>query len=358
VSDLYQHHSPLPVTSDTALHWYRLSALTAEVDVTRTIPDEILLRVMQLLDTKALLVMAPAVCRRWRRLASILKHPKLDLSFVTVGHRQTLGCDRIRSMLDGLTRRFPTATSLQLQECYNLTDSALMLAASRCPQLTSVDVSRDPNLTGIACSRHFTNLAVVSLAQSCTGLTSFNVSGSAQLTDGAIVTLAQHCHGLRHLHLKNCQELTGLAIAVLARSCKNLTTIDLGNCNRIDDKSMAELADGCPGLVRICLRFCHKLGDQAIIQLARNCSQLQVIDLRYCAKITDDSVRALARNCSRLREAYFHGCVNLTNRAVTALANRGSCPDIHSVDFNACDKITCDWQRWARGLRDTGAARP
>ena len=303
-------------------------------------------------------MVAPAVCRRWRRLASTLKHPKLDLSFVTVGHRQTLGCDRVLSMLDGLSRRFPTATSLQLQECYNLTDSALMLVASRCPHLTSVDVSRQPGLTGNACSKQVTNLAVVSLAQSCTGLASLNVSGSAQLTDGAIVTLAQHCHGLRHLNLKDCHELTGLAISILARSCKNLTTIDLGNCTHIDDKSMAELAEACPGLVRICLRCCHKLGDQAIMQLARNCLQLQYIDLRYCAKITDDSVRALAGNCSRLREAYFHACVNLTNRAVTALANRGSCPDIHSVDFNACDKITCDWQRWARGLRGTEAARP
>ena len=92
-------------------------------------------------------------------------------------------------------------TTVNLSDCYNLTNGVVEVLASHCRGLTTV------NLSG--CS-----LRNVEAWPS--ELTTVDLNCSEYLTDGAVEALASHCRGLTTVKLSCCYNLTDGAVEALA----------------------------------------------------------------------------------------------------------------------------------------------
>ena len=89
--------------------------------------------------------------------------------------------------------------NLDISNCSNLTDVAVMAVSEHCPKLTSLDVSMCKKLT---------DAAVVAVSEHCPGLTSLNVCGCKNLTDAAVVAVSKKCPNLTSLNVEYCPNLT------------------------------------------------------------------------------------------------------------------------------------------------------
>lgn len=146
-------------------------------------------------------------------------------------------------------------TWLDLRDCNELTDAAIIALANKCPNLTSLNLSWRTQLT---------DAAITALANKCTKLTSLNLMLCYRLTDAAITALPNKCPNLTSLNLADCTLLTDAAITALANQCHNLSSLDLTRCHQITDAAILALANQCHNLTSLNLTDCYQLTDAAI----------------------------------------------------------------------------------------------
>ncbi|KNC55009.1 hypothetical protein, variant [Thecamonas trahens ATCC 50062] len=130
------------------------------------------------------------------------------------------------------------------------------------------------------------------VVEMCPNLTTLNLYNCSNITDAAVVTLAGGCPNLTTLYLDYCSNITDAAVVALAGGCPNLTTLGLRNCSDITDAAVVALAGGCPNLTTLYLNNCSNITDAAVVALAGGCPNLTTLDLNNCSKVTLDLHRA------------------------------------------------------------------
>ena len=176
------------------------------------------------LDTKTLLTVVPAVCRRWREVYAQTRNVHLDFRFV------------------------PTRTPVRLHAGDELGTRMLCEISKRMVHVVGL------NLSGLA---SLTDASVMALAEDCVHLTNVNFESCEKLTDASVTSLAEHCPHLTIVHVRGCN-LTDASTTALAKHYPHLIDADFGYCSRLTDTGVVSLAEHCPHLTEIDFGGCDR----------------------------------------------------------------------------------------------------
>ena len=308
---------------------------------------ELLLQLAEMLGNPlALLVskahLSKAFCEAARNAQGLLKHIDLCVWKRTVND----------AVVAAVASKCPQLSSLNLHGCKNITDEAAKAVGSGCTQLTWLDL-------GGRHSHVITDAALVALASGCTQLTTLIMCGCwRELTDAALVAVASGCPQLSSLDLSYSFNITDQGVVAVAAGCPQLMTLNLGGCGNITDVAVVAVASGCKLLTALNLTSSGNpyITDVALLAVASKCPQLSSLNVAYCYHITDAAVVAVASACAHLTSLDLRGCYHITNVAVVAVASE--CDQLTMLDLGGCFKITDEegW-RWPQGARRLTALR-
>eukprot|EP01117_Protostelium_nocturnum_P000993 TRINITY_DN11313_c0_g1_i1.p1 TRINITY_DN11313_c0_g1~~TRINITY_DN11313_c0_g1_i1.p1 ORF type:complete len:455 (+),score=55.18 TRINITY_DN11313_c0_g1_i1:250-1614(+) len=150
---------------------------------------------------------------------------------------------------------------------------------------------------------------------------------------------------LRTFDLTGCQDVNVIKIA---QSCSRLSSLNLTGCLTIGDSTLVNIAKYAPQLVNLDLTYNKKITDKGIRQLAIHCLGLEKLDLSWCDRLTDESLISIGKNCSRLFELALASCPQITGQGVSFLVN--SCKFLGRLDLKGC-LLICNLQFEAVSLR-------
>lgn len=341
------------IPSSRSIHFlqqWRRHNVTLAVTNIEGLPDNVLAQILDLVScAHTRVIVAPTVCRRWRRVARELCMTKLDLRFgITRRHHAKAPSPalllRDRDMFALVNARFNHVRTLRIVHGILLTDLAAATIASQCPLLRELTLS---HCTGL------TDIALLYIGRGCQHLESVDVSGCVRITDAGVGALMVGCSGsMRNLNISRCRNLTNHALALVARFGVVLQSLNAGWCNgisdagvaalvaktsvigtqlralnlwnlhRITDDGLVALASGCPLLRTLVLLNCHKISDYGIAAIASGCPKLDSLDLYACDRVTDAGVVYISRNCYNLTNIDLGRCHRITPKGLEA-AGRG-----------------------------------
>ena len=104
--------------------------------------------------------------------------------------------------------------------------------------LTQVDLSK---------WRLVTDETVKVVASRCKQLTTLNVRFCRLITDAAVVAVTSGCKQLTTLDVRFGHNLTDAAVVAVASGCKQLTTLNLFRCRNITDAAVRAVVSGSAG---------------------------------------------------------------------------------------------------------------
>jgi hypothetical protein len=257
---------------------------------------ELLTEVIAYVKGRALLVVVPNVCWRWRRACRDLRAVHFDFRWC-VSPIPPGALQRCRQMFPNIgavtfsvNNRVTDAdipalggvTTASLYDCRNLTSQGILQLATTSPNLallgldwcnltdeTGSSVAACINLEVVSfyqCNR-LTDKTIIALTLGCPKLKKFNLAGCHRLTDNSGVALAKH--GVRYLQLEGCS-FTDATLHALGLYCNELKTIALDNNEQITDVGLDKLGAGCKQLTSISLEGCIKVTDAGVQCIAIN----------------------------------------------------------------------------------------
>ncbi|TPX33495.1 hypothetical protein SmJEL517_g03642 [Synchytrium microbalum] len=118
-----------------------------------------------------------------------------------------------------------------------------------------------------------------------TSVTSLNMRNCWAVTDKGLIKAAAYMSQLHDLVLASVWDITDGGLLSLARSCPNLTSLDLSNCRKITDNGVLAVLSACPGLTIITLSYCKNLSDLVLDH--PQWRRVRRLDLQRCTGITD-----------------------------------------------------------------------
>ncbi|KAL0365926.1 UNVERIFIED_CONTAM: F-box protein SKP2A [Sesamum radiatum] len=308
----------------------------------KDIPVELLLRILSLVDDRAVIV-ASGVCHGWRDAISWgLTH--LSLSWCK---------KRMNDLVLSLVPKFTKLEVLILrQDTPQLQDDAVEKIATHCHDLQELDLSKSFRLT---------DHSLYALAHGCPNLVRLNISGCSAFSD-TLAFLTGFCRKLKFLNLCGCvRAASDRALKAIGYNCNKLQSLNLGWCDRVGDEGVKSLAYGCPDLRALDLCGCVLITDDSVIALANNCLHLRSLDLYYCQNITDQAMYSLAQSRVKnkpgtwasvsnqyedegLTNLNISQCTALTPPAVQAVCDSfpalHTCPGRHSLIISGCLSLT------------------
>ncbi|KAJ3077571.1 Dynein regulatory complex subunit 6 [Quaeritorhiza haematococci] len=217
-------------------------------------------------------------------------------------------------------------TSLQLDECHNITAVCFRVLAEKAKQsnafiLETLNLSGCPidDTTGGDVVKLFPRLKALDLTgcsgvsktslynlAHCTGLKALrasgvNVSKPAEFTlEDVMIKLADGCKGLKLFHLSGSPFLTDFALSCLSISAK-LVDVDVRSSSNIFDGAMENLASHCKDLRRIVISGCRGITNKGVSYLVTQCASLEMLDVSNNGSISDEMVKMIAEHGSKIR---------------------------------------------------------
>eukprot|EP01136_Pigoraptor_vietnamica_P001732 Opistho-1_new@28743 len=313
---------------------------------------DLLMRVFGHLDVKDRAA-AAQVCRQWH---DNINDPVL-LERVDLGGAHKSVTDRV--LLTLLERWGEHIVTLDLSNCWHVTDAGIKTIAGRCPRLRRLSL--------FSCWEATTD-GLTALAQGRPELESLVLSNCRKITDESVAAIATHCTGLRELELSYCKNLSDPGLEVIVSKCPRLTLLNLQRCTRLtkdgfsvfrrypnphvrtlilsdliamDDKAVLDICVGCPGIANLHMSFCFGISEVALSHIAANCSRLAHLDVSCCGNaVTDSAVAVLASSPSmaRLTTLNLRNCPLITDQAVLSLET--GCPSLTRLNVSNCKALS------------------
>ena len=100
--------------------------------------------------------------------------------------------------------------------------------------------------------------------QGLSQVTSINIDNCYRISDIGVSAIAQGCPLLTSIGLCGCHRLSDVGVSAIAQGCPLLTSINLHNNNRISDVGVSAIAQGCPLLTSINLVGCDGLSETVL----------------------------------------------------------------------------------------------
>ncbi|KAL3686954.1 hypothetical protein R1sor_013263 [Riccia sorocarpa] len=334
------------------------------------LPEECLLIIASHLSNKNDRDSFSSTCRRWLRVESSLRHT-LNLSH-RYQHDKGYGY-----ILECLLNRFQAVNIISFTGCEKLSDSALTVLESKCPQLRKLYLDRCLSITddGLG-SLGFSSLEFLSLyrcnvsdsglghiSKACPSLTGLNLSYCSSVTDAGISALGRGCLGLKYMSISNSHEIRGAGFSSFAslirldadccnlsdegfslatQGCERLGYLDLSsprNCSfQLGPLGFTSIGRFCKNLQVLNLKLCRALDDGAVTEIARGCQALKELNLAVCTGIKEEGWRAVADHCTSLEVLHVNRCRSLTNEGLAHLRN--GCPHLERLYMNGCPLVS------------------
>ncbi|XP_033646648.1 uncharacterized protein LOC117305872 [Asterias rubens] len=307
------------------------------------LPDEILLHIFSYLSFSDLIQCAVS-CSRFHRIAmddtlwrtiGLHKRQVTDFWLTQIGERHPVSlsitqCHGNIVTENGLRNLFRScADSLQelnVSGCTggDLTGDSLLLHASRCQYLTSLDASW--------CQVTDNGLAAIS--DSCKRLTSLCLNGCQSVSDECLrKVITRHGKSLQVLEVLGCLQLSPETLRLIGKECRHLRTLNIGQCYRVTDDCISVLAGHLRNLQHLDLRGCKQIRDSCIRKIVRNCKRLINLVLANCNHITNAAIIEIATYLSTIRSLDVSGCKKVNNEGVRSLAT--CCHHLTSLDVSS-----------------------
>ena len=243
--------------------------------------------------------------------------------------------------------------NLDLSECNQITDNAVLSISRKSERLTSLKLS----------GKQITDKSVHQVAISSPNLRELELNGCENISDYTIQCLARGCPELNSLCLSSCKNITLAAFqpnynvnsnpstpvysspfspSFMAGnsptpSFNNLQYLDLTLCVNVTDEALDNIADRCPNLLELNLSSCEGITDKGLTCLVKKCRNIQSLYLYRCIRITDDAIVQVANHCRSLKKLSLRNC-NITDYSILQLTKH--CHEITDLDLSSCDKLT------------------
>lgn len=156
-------------------------------------------------------------------------HGLKGLVELTVGN-----CALTDSNVLDLAKICPKLTSFNACFCSALTDRALLALAEHCPRLRCLECGE----------WNVTDTAVIMLADKCREMTHVNFIGCANLTDAAVIAIANNCPQLVQINVVDCNQLTDASVYALADKCRCLREAAFGSNRNLTGEGRAAMEGG------------------------------------------------------------------------------------------------------------------
>ncbi|CAN1345290.1 F-box/LRR-repeat protein 12 [Linum perenne] len=276
-------------------------------------------------------------------LVNTLHIHRLLTRFQHLEHLSLSGCTELQdSDLSQLQFHGSKLDTLNLDCCFGITDSGILLIASSCPSLTAISLYR--------CN--ITDDGLQTLGSRCTSLKRINLAYCPLISDHGIRAISTGCTELEAVKMSCCREVNGTGFIgcpatlryVDAESCKltpegiagivsgggveclnlsglswsdngaalapiglatRLKILNLRMCRTIGNESIIAIARGCPALVEWNLALCHEVKVAGWESIGRSCNKLERLHVNRCRNLCDLSLQALREGCRRLQILYI-----------------------------------------------------
>ncbi|KAM1380147.1 hypothetical protein ACFX2I_021915 [Malus domestica] len=343
------------------------------------LPDELIVEVFRLLDSKPSRDACSLVCKRWlslerlsrttlricatgspdfvvdllarrfRNVRTVHIDERLSISFPTPpGRRRATDIAAVSSVrlhsangsddgvLDsnslsdaGMTAigdGFPKLEKLSLIWCSSVSSIGLTSLADKCKLLKSLDLQ--------GCYVGDQGLAAV--GKCCKQLEDLNLRFCEGLTDVCLVELALGVgNSLKSLGIAACAKITDAAMEAVGVHCKSLENLSL-DAEFIHNKGVVSVAQGCPALKSLKLQ-CINVTDEALTAVGTSCLSPEVLTLYSFQKFTDKGLRAIGKGCKKLKNLIVSDCFFLGDNALESIAT--GCKELTHLEVNGCHNI-------------------
>ncbi|XP_058722180.1 uncharacterized protein LOC131593666 [Vicia villosa] len=186
-----------------------------------------------------------------------------------------------------LSLHLPHLVSINLSQCYKLTESALFVLLRNCHSLEEI-IMEDIDFRNFDSFKNFhVNSQLKSLC----------LAGNFFINDESIIMLVSIFPNLQLLDLNGCDDISG--------KVPQLEVLNL-SYTRVDDKTLYEVSKSCHGLLQLKLAYCNYVTKKGMIHVVENCTKLKEIDLRYCNKVEAYVVvsKVLSRSSLKKRKLF------------------------------------------------------
>ncbi|KAG2263326.1 hypothetical protein Bca52824_070405 [Brassica carinata] len=276
------------------------------------LPDELILEILQRLDSKPSRDACSLVCKRWLHLERF--------SRTTLRIGASFSPDTFVTLL---SRRFPHATSIHVDE------------------RLSVSLPSPPPLKRKRGSNKSSSSSSSPSSRKRQKVSNKTRSGgenaeSCSLTDAGLIALADGFPRIENLSLIWCPNVSSFGLRCLAQKCTSLRSLDLQGCF-VGDQGLAAVGEFCKQLEELNLRFCEGLTDVGVIELVIGCAKsLKSIGVAASAKVTDLSLEAVGSHC-KLLEVLFLDSECIHDKGVVAVVK--GCRRLKSLKLQ-CVNVT------------------
>ncbi|KAL8605179.1 hypothetical protein ACOMHN_031120 [Nucella lapillus] len=338
------------------------------------LPTEVVVHILTFLgvsDRKE----AALVCRRWyeaylhpqlqRNIIVNFSYDKTEEILHSVQHRRLTHLalahfDNSTTTKNALLRtcelRSDDLRSLSLKDS-NITEGTLVQLLSRCPQLTSLDLSGCNSLfmpgTLLSNQQH-----VAELGDAMKNVTELNLSSLRYLSDACFSRLVASLPMLRKLILASTQiTFNGHAYyssettvfrnsAVFTFQClqnylqKNVSHVKALNLSRtsISNQHLAQLSRVEDlELEELVLVGCRDVGNEGIGQLCGHQPHLKHLDISGCLDLSDASLSSIATCLRSLETLRVNKCRQFSDSSVALVKNLVR---LHTLDLSECYEVT------------------
>lgn len=332
-----------------------------------SLPNDVIIKVFQWLDTYDLLTLA-TVCRRFEKLIWDPALWKIIALKGEVSGDKALNCI-LRRLVDQSNDKCSQVERVMLGDGCKLTDKGLQLIIRKCPNITHLQtqfctsISNQSLVEFVSKSTNLQHLDITGCSQiSCINISTtdgsrklllqyIDLTDCASLDDMGLRLIVKNCPLLIYFYLRRCVMLTDSSLKYISKFCIALKELSASDCLNVTDFGLYELAKLGQTLRYLSVAKC-KVSDVGLKYLARRCYKLRYVNCRGCEGVSDESIIVLARSCSRLRSLDI-GKTDVSDGGIIALAE--SCPNLKKLSLKNCDLISDEGIRYisyyCRGLQ-------
>eukprot|EP01117_Protostelium_nocturnum_P020047 TRINITY_DN8855_c0_g1_i2.p1 TRINITY_DN8855_c0_g1~~TRINITY_DN8855_c0_g1_i2.p1 ORF type:complete len:848 (+),score=159.19 TRINITY_DN8855_c0_g1_i2:317-2860(+) len=232
-----------------------------------------------------------------------------------------------KKVVTKLIHRCKTLKSLSLSGCVKLGDETIYEIADFCPNLEYLDISRCKDVT----------VSIGKLAEKCTKMKGFCLSGCLAIPEQAILTIINKCPDLESLELGLMYKATNEVISSLTKGCLNLKKLNLQRCDQISDESLYSLSH-LSEMDTLNLQE-SRVTDKTLKELMQMLPRIQKLNISNCKNLNCDPLDIISRYYNSLESLSFQWGSKFSLTSLPSLTKRGKCC-LKKVDFRECKSIT------------------
>eukprot|EP01034_Spumella_vulgaris_P030362 gene30362-37564_t len=200
-------------------------------------------------------------------------------------------------------------------------------------------------------------------------INSLNLSQCFTLSDSILTDITKNCTRLQRVDLSGCSQITDKSIIATASRNPSLQRINLSECHAISDKSILALTANCKQLTHIDVFNCYKLTDTALHAVALNCSELQYMNFGVSSQylsaslvnksVTASAVDKLVASCTGLKYLNVDRGVEITLSTVCLLSKCVDLEALHVSGLNLeCSQTYQTEKQVVSALNEFGTSCP